>query len=154
MYTIRKAILEDLPMLLEFEQLLIKTERPMDPTIKEGKISYYDIGAFIQQKDTEVLIVETNSKIVASGYAQIKVDRHYLKHDLQGYLGFMYVDEAHRGLGLNKLLIDALIQWCKERDVNEIRLAVYQDNPTAIRAYEKAGFKKHLITMRLDAKDI
>ena len=154
MYTIRKAILEDLPKLLEFEQLLIKTERPMDPTIKEGKISYYDIGAFIQQKDTEVLLVETNAKIVASGYAQIKGDRHYLKHDLQGYLGFMYVDKAHRGLGLNKLLIDALIQWCKERDVNEIRLAVYQDNPTAIRAYEKAGFKKHLITMRLDAKDI
>ena len=154
MYTIRKAILEDLPKLLEFEQLLIKTERPMDPTIKEGKISYYDIGAFIQQKDTEVLLVETNAKIVASGYAQIKGDRHYLKHDLQGYLGFMYVDKAHRGLGLNKLLIDALIQWCKERDVNEIRLDVYQDNPSAIRAYEKAGFKKHLITMRLDAKDI
>ena len=154
MYTIRKAMLEDLPMLLEFEQLLIKTERPMDPTIKEGKISYYDIGAFIQQKDTEVLIVETNSKIVASGYAQIKVDRHYLKHDLQGYLGFMYVDEAHRGQGLNKLLIDALIQWCQDRKVDEIRLDVYQDNPSAIRAYEKAGFKKHLITMRLDAKDI
>ena len=154
MYTIRKAVLEDLPMLLEFEQLLIKTERPMDPTIKEGKISYYDIGAFIQQKDTEVLIVETNSKIVASGYAQIKDDRHYLKHDLQGYLGFMYVDEAHRGQGLNKLLIDALIQWCQDRKVDEIRLDVYQDNPSAIRAYEKAGFKKHLITMRLDAKDI
>ena len=154
MYTIRKAILEDLPMLLEFEQLLIKTERPMDPTIKEGNISYYDIGAFIQQKDTEVLIVETNSKIVASGYAQVKNDRHYLKHDLQGYLGFMYVDKAHRGQGLNKLLIDALIQWCQDRKVDEIRLDVYQDNPAAIRAYEKAGFKKHLITMRLDATDI
>jgi len=154
MYTIRKAILEDLPLLLEFEQLLIKTERPMDPTLKEGKISYYDIGAFIQQKDTEVLIVETNSMIVASGYAQIKTDRHYLKHELQGYLGFMYVDEAHRGQGLNKLLIDALIQWCQERNVDEIRLDVYQDNPSAIKAYEKAGFKKHLITMRLDAKDI
>jgi len=154
MYTIRKAILEDLPLLLEFEQLLIKTERPMDPTLKEGKISYYDIGAFIQQKDTEVLIVETNSMIVASGYAQIKTDRHYLKHELQGYLGFMYVDEAHRGQGLNKLLINALIQWCQERNVDEIRLDVYQDNPSAIKAYEKAGFKKHLITMRLDAKDI
>ena len=154
MYTIRKAILEDLPKLLEFEQLLIKTERPMDPTIKEGKISYYDIGAFIQQKDTEVLLVETNATIVASGYAQIKGDRHYLKHDLQGYLGFMYVDEAHRGQGLNKLLIDALIQWCQDRKVDEIRLDVYQDNPSAIRAYEKAGFKKHLITMRLDARDL
>ena len=154
MYSIRKATLADLSLLLEFEQALIKVERPMDSTIKEGDVSYYDIADFIEQADTEVLVVVCESKIVASGYAQIKGDRHYLKHDLQGYLGFMYVDEAHRGQGLNKLLIDALIQWCKERDVNEIRLAVYQDNPSAIRAYEKAGFKKHLITMRLDAKDI
>lgn len=153
MYSIRKATLADLPLLLEFEQALIKVERPMDSTIKDGHISYYDIADFIERADTEVLIVVCESKIVASGYAQIKGDRHYLKHDSQGYLGFMYVDETHRGQGLNKLLIDALIQWCKERDVNEIRLAVYQDNPSAIRAYEKAGFKKHLITMRLDATD-
>ena len=76
-----------------------------------------------------------------------------MKHDLQGYLGFMYVDEAHRGRGLNKLIIDDLILWCKSRGVNEIRLAVYQDNPSAIKAYEKVGFEKHLITMRLDATD-
>ena len=152
-YSIRKATLADLPLLLDFEQALIKVERPMDSTIKEGEVSYYDIADFIQQTDTEVLVTECDSKIVASGYAQIKGDRHYLKHDLQGYLGFMYVDEEHRGKGLNKLLIDALIKWCKERDVNEIRLAVYQDNPSAIRAYEKVGFKKHLITMRMDVTD-
>lgn len=151
MYSIRKATKADLPILLEFEQALIRVERPMDSTIKESKISYYDIADFIKRKDTEVLIVECDSKIVASGYAQIKADRHYLKHDLQGYLGFMYVNEAHRGQGLNKLLIDALIKWCQDRKVNEIRLDVYQENPSAIRAYEKAGFKKHLITMRLDA---
>lgn len=152
-YSIRKATLADLPLLLEFEQALIKVERPMDSTIKEGEVSYYDIADFIQQTDTEVLVTECDSKIVASGYAQIKGDRHYLKHDLQGYLGFMYVDEEHRGKGLNKLLIDALIKWCKERAVHEIRLAVYQDNPSAIRAYEKVGFKKHLITMRMDVTD-
>ena len=152
-YSIRKATLADLPLLLDFEQALIKVERPMDSTIKEGVVSYYDIADFIQQTDTEVLVTECDSKIVASGYAQIKGDRHYLKHDLQGYLGFMYVDEEHRGKGLNKLLIDALIKWCKDRAVHEIRLAVYQDNPSAIRAYEKVGFKKHLITMRMDVTD-
>ncbi len=153
MYSIRKATLADLPVLLEFEQALIKAERPMDSTIKDGKVSYYDIADFINQVNTEVLIVEIDSKIVASGYAQIKKDRHYLKHELQGYLGFMYVDEAHRGRGLNKLIVDDLIVWCKSKGINEIRLAVYQDNPSAIKAYEKVGFKKHLITMRLDASD-
>lgn len=153
MYTLRKASLDDLSTLLEFEQGLIHAERPMDPTIREGQISYYDIGAFISAKDSEVIVAEFEGEIVASGYARIKVDRPYLKHHKQGYLGFMFVTEAHRGNGLNGLIIEKLVQWCQSKDIYEIRLDVYEENPQAIRAYEKVGFKKHMITMRLDAND-
>ncbi|WP_262910797.1 hypothetical protein [Wocania arenilitoris] len=38
---VRKATLKDIPVLLKFEQGLIEAERPMDSTIKEGKINYY-----------------------------------------------------------------------------------------------------------------
>ena len=151
MYTIRQATLNDLDILLDFEQGLINAERPMDPTIKEGDISYYDIAAFITNKDVEVIVAEFAGVIVASGYAKIKSDRHYLKHEKQGYLGFMFVKHEHRGKGVNKMIIDTLISWCQNRSVFEIRLDVYQDNPQAIKAYEKAGFNKHMITMRLDA---
>ncbi len=153
MYTLRKATLDDLSTLLDFEQGLIHAERPMDPTIQEGNISYYDIAAFIRADDTEVIVAECEGKIVASGYARIKDDRHYLKHDKQGYLGFMFVSEKHRGKGLNKLIIEKLVKWCRDRAIYEIRLDVYQDNQQAIKAYEKAGFKKHMITMRLDVHD-
>jgi GNAT superfamily N-acetyltransferase len=150
---LRKATLEDVPVLLEFEQGLIQAERPMDSTIKDGKISYYDVSEFIKNEDSELYVVEVNHEIVASGYAKIKPDRHYLKHNMQGYLGFMFVSKVHRGKGYNKLIMDALIQWCKARDVFEIRLDVYDVNDSAIRAYEKVGFKKHLITMRMNLND-
>ena len=153
MYVVRKATLEDLPTLLEFEQGLIRAERPMDPTIKEGKISYYDVGEFIRSEDAEVYVVEREGEILASGYARIKPDRHYLKHKLMGYLGFMFVPEEHRGQGLNQLIIKKLIEWCKGRGLNEIRLDVYQTNESALRAYEKAGFERHLVTMRLNTND-
>ena len=126
----------------------------MDITIQDSKISYYDIASFIEADDTEVIVATHKGVVVASGYARIKDDRHYLKHDKQGYLGFMYVIEEHRGKGLNKRILDTLIKWCKEKGIFEIRLDVYQENPRAIRAYEKAGFKKHMITMRLDANDL
>ena len=151
---VRKATLEDVPVLLEFEQGLIKAERPMDETIKDGKISYYDVSEFIKNDDSELYVVELNGEIVASGYAKIKPDRHYLKHAKQGYLGFMFVPENRRGKGYNKLIIDALKAWCRERQVFEIRLDVYDVNHSAIRAYEKAGFKKHLITMRMNLNDL
>ena len=154
MYHIRKATLSDLNQLLDFEQALIAVERPMDITIQDSKISYYDIASFIEADDTEVIVATHKGVVVASGYARIKDDRHYLKHDKQGYLGFMYVIEKHRGKGLNKRILDTLIKWCKEKGIFEIRLDVYQENPRAIRAYEKAGFKKHMITMRLDANDL
>ncbi|AUP80159.1 GNAT family N-acetyltransferase [Flavivirga eckloniae] len=151
---VRKATLNDLPVLLEFEQGVIIAERPFNPTIKDGDINYYNIDELITHEDSEVFVAEINGNIVASGYAKIKTDRHYLKHTHQGYLGFMYVSEAHRGKRLNKMIVDALLKWCKARHVFEIRLDVYNDNIPAIKAYEKAGFKKHMINMRLDIENI
>ena len=151
---VRKATLNDLPTLLKFEQGLIHAERPMDPTIQDGQIHYYDISEFINGEDSEVFVVEIDTNIVASGYVKIKADRHYLKHKKQGYLGFMFVPEELRGQGLNKLIIKALIDWCRDRNIDEIRLDVYNVNEPAIRAYEKAGFSRHLLNMRLNLNDI
>lgn len=66
----------------------------------------------------------------------------------------MFVPEQHRGNGYNRLIINALLKWCKSKNVNEIRLDVYQNNLSAIKAYEKSGFKKHLINMRLNINDL
>ena len=153
-FSIRKATLTDLPVLLDLEQGVIEAERPMDPTIQEGKITYYDIPELITSEESEVYVVEIDNRIVASGYAKIKDDRHYLKHHKQGYLGFMFVQKDHRGKGLNKLILDALFKWCKERHIFEIRLDVYEENSAAIKAYEKAGFKKHMINMRLNLENL
>jgi len=150
---VRKATLEDLPVLMEFMDGLVNAERPMDPTIKEGKVIYYDLSKIMANKESDLYVVELNNELVASGYAKIKDDRPYLKHKKQGYLGFMFVPEKHRGNGYNKLIMDALLKWCEDRNIFEIRLDVYQDNPSAIKAYEKAGLKKHLITMRMNLKD-
>ena len=153
-YITRIANLDDLPTLLEFEQGIIEAERPMDPTIKEGKITYYDISELITSDESEVFVVESDGNIVASGYAKIKDDRHYLKHKKMGYLGYMFVPEEHRGKGLNKLIVDVLLKWCKDHGIYEIRLDVYDVNAPALRAYEKTGFVKHMIQMRMDITDM
>ena len=45
--------------------------------------------------------------------------------------------------------MESLKNWAYSKEIFEIRLTVYQDNLPAIKAYEKAGFKKHIIEMRL-----
>jgi len=148
-FIVRRARLDDLEVLLEFEQGIIKAERPMDPTLAEDPISYYDISELIKSNDTEVIVVENSDKIIASGYAKIKKARHYLDHEFYAYLGFMFTLPDFRGKGVNKLIVDELVKWSTSKGLNEIRLTVYDDNISGLRAYEKVGFKKHLIEMRL-----
>jgi len=146
---VRAATLDDLPILLEFEQGIITAERPFDPTLREGEIHYYDIAAMITAIDVEVVVAEAGSEIIGSGYARIEQSKIYLKHRQHAYLGFMYVKPEYRGKGVNKMVIDALQQWVILKNIDELSLEVYDENLPAVRAYEKIGFSKLLVQMRM-----
>ncbi|MEP6927145.1 MAG: GNAT family N-acetyltransferase [Ginsengibacter sp.] len=146
---IRKASSADVDMLLRFEQGVIEAERPFDSTLKTGHIHYYDIEQMIAASYIEIVVAELNHEIIGSGYARIENSKHYLKHQNHAYLGFMYVEPDHRGKGVNKKIIEALKHWAISQNVTEMRLDVYYNNLTAIKAYEKIGFIKHMVEMRM-----
>jgi GNAT superfamily N-acetyltransferase len=145
---IRPATTGDLAQLLIFEQGVIEAERPFDPTLKKQTV-YYDIEKMIGSADIELLVAASGDKIIASGYARIETAKPYLMHTLHAYLGFMYVLPELRGQGINQMIINELKQWAFTRNIKELRLDVYFQNTSAIRAYEKIGFSKHMIEMRL-----
>lgn len=148
---VRRARKIDLTDLLDFEQKIISTERPMDPTlIQDQTISYYPIESYLDAEDTEVLVAEHGEQIIGSVYGQIRPRKEFFKTSHLGYIGFMYVRQSHRGQGVSQLLIDAITNWFNQQGISEIILHVYAKNPQAIRAYEKAGFEHHLIEMRLN----
>ena len=150
---IRKASLNDLQQLLRFEQGVIAAERPFDPTLKPGDIHYYDLEQMIASPDVEIVVAQIGEEIIGSGYACIKTSKHYLSHPKHAYLGFMYVAPDHRGKGANQKIIAYLKDWAIEKGITEMRLEVYVDNVAAIKAYEKAGFKRHMLEMRLGLAD-
>jgi GNAT superfamily N-acetyltransferase len=147
--TIRPAELTDLPILFAFEQGIVEAERPYDSTLKPGHINYYDIKAMIESVDTEVLVAVCHKEIVGSAYAQIRSAKPYLQHEYYVYLGFMFVHPAYRGIGVNLKIMETIKDWARSKGITELRLDVYNDNHSAIKAYEKAGFVNHLINMRM-----
>ncbi|WP_345232970.1 GNAT family N-acetyltransferase [Olivibacter ginsenosidimutans] len=149
---LRKASLGDLPILEQLLQELVEAERPFDETLKEGVIHYYPIKELIESDDAAVLVLEEEDHIVGCGYAQIKPAKPYLRHQTYAHLGFMFVRPAYRGRGLNQQLIGELKHWAVSKGTKEIRLEVYAENSSAIKAYEKAGFKKLLTTMRCEVQ--
>lgn len=146
--TIRPATVNDLEVLLIFEQGVISAERAFDPTLKTGQIHYYDLHGMINSPNTRLVIAELDGMPVGSGYARIETSKHYLQHPQHAYLGFMYVLPEYRGMGINKKIVEALKIWSRGKGVSEMRLDVYFGNTPAITAYEKAGFTRHMIEMR------
>lgn len=145
---IRKATINDLDTLLVFEQGVISAERPFDPTLKTVHTNYYEIEKMIPATNIELVVAELGGELIGSGYARIENAKPYLQHQQHAYLGFMYVVPAHRGKGINRMIMETLEAWAKAQNITELRLDVYQQNDAAIKAYERVGFAKHMIAMR------
>ncbi len=145
---IRRATREDLPILLDFEQAIVEFERQFDPTLAPADVSYYDLAGMLDAPLVELLVAVIDHEVIGSGYARLEESKVYLRHRRHAYLGFMYVVPSRRGTGVNQQLIAALTRWAASQQVYELRLDVYHDNQAAVRAYEKAGFRRHLTEMR------
>jgi GNAT superfamily N-acetyltransferase len=146
---IRPAEPHEIHTLLEFEKGIIAAERPFDSTLKEGEIHYYDLLELIESPNAEVLVAVVENQLVGSGYAKILEAKSYQTFSEYAYLGFMYVKPELRGQGVNQKVLDALIQWSKNKGISEVRLEVYNENEPAKKAYTKAGFKPNLLEMRI-----
>lgn len=145
---VRKAEMADLKQLLDFEQGVIDAERSFDVTLKREAMRYYDMAGMLAAPHICVVVAEVEGKLLGSGYARIEDSKPYLTHDRHSYMGFMYTVPEHRGKGVNQKIIEALEQWALSQGVTEMRLEVYADNASAVRAYEKLGFSTSILKMR------
>ncbi len=150
---IRKAEIKDLNTLKEFEQEIIKFERPFDLNLKPDPIEYYDLLELIQRNDAQVLVATVNAEIVGSGYALIKNSLPFKNPEQYAYLGFMFVSPEFRGNRINGKIIEGLMHWAKKKKITEIQLDVYAENAIALNAYTKIGFKPDLLKMRMSLED-
>lgn len=146
---IRPAKPSEIDILLSFEKGIIQFERPFDSCLKEGEIHYYDLIELIKSDNSMVVVAEYDGVIVGSGYAKIVKAEDYLKFEMYAHLGFMYVKKEYRGQGINKIILENLMIWAKNKYIGEIRLEVYDENEIAKKAYVKAGFKPNMLEMRM-----
>lgn len=146
---IREATNDDLPVLLELEQGIIKSERPYDPYIKKQGVIYYDLAGLISGSDSVVVVLEVDGQVVGCGYAQLRDSKPYLTHGKHCYLEFIYLLPEYRGKSLGHEILNFLKSWGIEKGMRRFQLGVYADNRGAIRAYEKVGFKAVSVMMEL-----
>jgi GNAT superfamily N-acetyltransferase len=65
-----------------------------------------------------------------------------------GYLAEIFVVPEARGRGLGRALMEGCEAWARERGHKLLTIGVLAKNPSAIRAYEGAGYAPYGIMMR------
>ena len=146
---IRAATIDDIVVLRGFEQKLISVEREFDAELKSSDAIYYDLESLVSDNASYLVVAESSGDVIGSGYGQLRESRSCFATGKLCYLGFIFVEDSCRGLGVAKRIIDEVCDWSEERGVSYFLLEVYSENETAVHAYEKLGFESLSVTMQL-----
>jgi len=135
---VRKAVLQDLPILLEF-------------TMEEAREAEGSAGAFDNLEQGVRRALEDDSKAMywvlddESGVAigSISALREWSdwKAGYYWWIQSVYVVPAQRGKGCFDLLLKTVVEEMEKQGGLELRLYVHRDNGRATGAYRKSGFE-------------
>jgi len=88
----------------------------------------------------ECFLIETDGKPV--GFVEVNI-RNYAEGSTSQrvpYVEGWYVDEAHRGKGLGKLLMEKVESWARENGYSEIASDAEIENRKSIAIHKRLGF--------------
>ncbi|HEX6940320.1 MAG TPA: ribosomal protein S18-alanine N-acetyltransferase [Longimicrobiales bacterium] len=114
---------EDLPRVMEIEHASYTV--PWPETSFRG---------LLRRSDASVFVAEVDGAIAGYAASWAVLD--------QGELGNIAVAPEHRGRGIAKRLMDAVIEDMRERGVRELFLEVRVTNSVARHLYEQYGFEE------------
>jgi GNAT superfamily N-acetyltransferase len=118
----------------------------------EEKAIKYFYDAISQEKFL-ALVAKDGEKIVGYliGVIYEKVPTH-IKAEKLAELENMFVLEDYRSHGIGKMLITKLKDWCKENDVEILKVGTLFKNTKAINFYKENGFEEDEIVLQMKLK--
>ncbi len=156
---IRKVSLKDFEKLKEIGKLTFSetfssenSEENMKEYMENG-FSTEKLKSELTDQKAEFYFVERNRKVI--GYLKINVGESQTEKKVKNALEIerIYVLKEFHGKKVGQILYDKAIEVAKEKNVEYVWLGVWEQNPRAIRFYEKNGFKafdKHIFKLGND----
>ena len=148
--SIRKATIDDLTSIQELNNSLFDLEvKNFDDTLKrgwpfekEGKVYFEDMI-----KNEIVFVAEVEEVVVGYLAGSICEQISYITETF-AELDNMCINEEYRRFGIGTLLINELKKYCKEINIQNIKVTASAKNSRAIQFYMKNGFEDYNITLK------
>ncbi|MEW4282509.1 GNAT family N-acetyltransferase [Priestia koreensis] len=137
MTTIRKAAQADLPILTDiYNQSVLHTTATFDltPVTPNERQGWFDAHG------GHYPLIVAEEKGVVMGYASLSSFR-----DKEAYNGTVelsvYIDEAHQGKGLGKLLMSEILHQAKELHYHVVISGITKGNDKSVQLHARFGFE-------------
>ena len=156
-YIVKRANIEDLKAIQELNDKLFELEyEKFDPALKVGwSFEKEGIEYFTEMLTNQIVFIGIdNNKIVGYLAGSLNIENSYVTKTL-AEIDNMYVSEEYRRSGLGTNLITKFKEYCKEFDIQEIKVTASSKNCNAIKFYKKNGFEdfEYTLKMKLDKEE-
>jgi ribosomal protein S18 acetylase RimI-like enzyme len=139
--------------------LLIRTHHDFDPQrfiaappqTEKGYGSF--LGTQLDDPNIVILVAEREGEVVGYTYAGVEGTDYMALRGPAGVLYDIVVDPAHRKRGVGRMLLDATLEALKARGAPRVVLSTAEQNHSAQRLFDRAGFRRTMIEMTRELND-
>jgi ribosomal protein S18 acetylase RimI-like enzyme len=156
---VRAATARDVAAIGRLGALLVRTHHDFDqkrfiaatPATAHGYGSF--LGTQLDERDIIILVADRDGEVIGYTYAGVE-GTDYMS--LRGPAGVVYdivVDPAHRRQGVGRMLLDATMVALRSRGAPRVVLSTAEQNTSAQRLFDRAGFRRTMIEMTRELND-
>ena len=157
--SIRPAVSTDMTAIGRLGALLIREHHDFDPQrffaapARAEQLYSSFLGGQLENPDIVILAAERNGEIVGYTYSGVEGPDYMSLRGPAGVLYDIVVDPAHRGQGIGRMLVDATLAALKARGAPRVVLSTAEQNKTAQRLFDRAGFRRTMIEMTRELEE-
>lgn len=147
---IRKATIKDLASIQELNNNLFDLElNNFDDTLKQGWPFEKEGREYFENmiKSEIIFVAQDEDKIIGYLAGSICEEKSYITETF-AELDNMCINDEYRRFGIGTLLINELKKYCKEKNIQNIKVTASAKNSKAIQFYMKNGFENYNITLK------
>ena len=153
--TIRCASLNDIELIQKLNYKLFELEKEnFDSTlILDWPLSEEGKKYFEELINNEYVIVAIKGEDVIGYLAGSMNEKGSYELIQYGEINNMLVDDKYRGLGIGKQLINKFKEYCKDKNITNLKVVTSAKKKNAIEFYRKQGFNDFDITLTMSEEE-